>query len=105
LVHDFDHVLRHRALAIATVVGKSNRFARVAIAAQIWHDQVELLLQALRNSVPHHMGLREAVQQEQGGARATFTARDMGMDVRPFDLKASHLKVIKPVHHYTFNSK
>jgi hypothetical protein len=49
------------------------------------------------------MGLWEAMQQEQGWAIATLTARDSRMNVRALDLKAPDLKIIKPMHYSTFN--
>jgi hypothetical protein len=51
------------------------------------------------------MGLWEAMQHKQGGSRAADTSRHMGMNVRAVDLKTPNLKVVKPMHNYTFNSK
>jgi hypothetical protein len=104
LAHRLHHVLCHAAFAVAAVVRQCGRFTRVTIAAQVGHDQVEVLLQALRDAVPHDMGLWETMQQEQGWAIATLTARDMRMNVRALDLKAPDLKIIKPMHQSTFNS-
>jgi len=49
------------------------RLRAVAIAAQIGHDDGEILRQARRHLAPHHMGLGIAVEQQQRRSAAPIT--------------------------------
>ncbi len=63
--HELDHVLGHGTLAVVAVVRQVRRLGRVAVAAQVGHDQIKVLVELARHTVPHHMGLWKAVQQQQ----------------------------------------
>ena len=58
------------------MVGQALRFVAVAIAAQVAGDDGVVLRQGLGHLVPDHMGLRVAVQQEQGRAATAFDVGD-----------------------------
>ncbi|MNN39452.1 hypothetical protein D3C81_1534910 [compost metagenome] len=59
------------------MVRQTLRFVAVAIAAQVAGDDGEMLRQCIRHLVPDHMGLRMAVQQEQGRTLAPFDIGDV----------------------------
>ena len=65
LLHDGNLVTGHRALGIRLVVGGGRRLGAVAVAAQVGDHHAEVLRQARRHQVPHHLGLRKAMQQQE----------------------------------------
>jgi hypothetical protein len=63
--HDFHLVQRHRALRLIDMIVAVRRFAAVAVASEVGHDHGESLCQPRRDLVPHHVGLRIAVQEQE----------------------------------------
>ena len=63
--HHLDHRIRHGALGVGRVLGVGSRRIRPAVAGQVRDDQAEALRQRRRHAMPHHVGLRIAVQQQQ----------------------------------------
>ena len=63
--HDLDHVAAHGALGIGLVLRIALRRGGPAIAAQIHADDAMGLGERRREVVPHGMGLRKAMQQNQ----------------------------------------
>ena len=51
------------------MLGVGRRHVRPAVAGQVGNDQAEAFGQRRRHAVPHHVGLRIAVQQQQRRAR------------------------------------
>ncbi len=79
------HLIRgHGALRVGRVVGRGLGLGAVAVAAQVGGDHGEGSGEARRHPVPHDVGLREAVEQEKGRARAAGHQVDGG--VRQADL-------------------
>ena len=76
LVDDAQHVLRHLALGIGIVALVRARRGGPAVAAQIHRDDAMRFRQRWRNLVPHHMRLRETMQQHDG--LAILRAADTG---------------------------
>ena len=76
--HDLHLVLGHRSLGIVLVPHAAVRLAGLAVAAQVRKHDREALGQAGRDLVPHDVGLRIAVQQEQGGTAAGPAQEDLG---------------------------
>ena len=70
-IHDLDVVERHGALRVIDVIVAARRLAAVAVAAQIGHDDRELLGQPPRNLVPLDVCLWVAVNEQQRWAAAT----------------------------------
>ena len=99
-VHHRRHVMRQVALAVVAVVSQAGRFGRVAIAAQIGHDQKEMRRQQAGHAVPHDVALRKAVQEQQGrlGRLANCAPGKARMDQRAVDLEVASLKSVKPWH-------
>ena len=81
LAHHQDLVVGHRALGVGIVSRTARRLAAVAEAAQVGEDDHVVLGQDGGHVVPHDVGLRVAVQQQDGGAR--FVAADQGVDPYP----------------------
>ena len=77
--HDLDHVLRHRALGVGGVLRVGGRLAAVAVAAQVGADDGEALGQRRRHAVPHGVGLRIAVQEQERRPRAADPRPDRGL--------------------------
>ena len=94
--HDLDHVAAHGALGIGLVLRIALRRGRPAIAAQIHADDAMGLGQRRREVVPHGMGLRKAVQQNQrlagclssGRRRARPPCRSSGFRNRERDRRS-----------------
>ena len=81
--HEPHHVARHRGLAIGRVGGMGRRLAARSVAAQVGAHDGEVGGERRRDPVPHHMGLRKAVQQQNGLATAAAARKDRGIaDVR-----------------------
>ena len=78
LAHDFDLVLRHRALGVARVIVAFGRLAAVAVAAQVRRDDGEALRERRRDVSPFEMRLRPALQQQHGRPAAADDAVDLG---------------------------
>lgn len=66
LRHDLELILCHAAFGVGAVLGVARRFARVAVAAQVGHDNREALGEFRRDEVPHRMRLQVAVKQQDG---------------------------------------
>ena len=64
-LHHLDHGCCHRALGVGRVLGIGGRGVGPAVAGQIRNDQAEALRQGRRNPVPHDIGLRIAMQQQE----------------------------------------
>ena len=73
MLHDRDHVARHLDLGIGGVVRAGCGLERPAIAAQIRADDGEPPGQLRCDQVPHRMGLRVAMQQQQRRPGAAMT--------------------------------
>ena len=63
--HDLDLVLGHGAERVVGVVAAAARLGAVAVAAQVGRDDREVLGEPRRDLVPHDVGQRVAVQQQQ----------------------------------------
>jgi hypothetical protein len=63
LLHNFDLVLGGGPLRVPEVILTVWRVAAVAIAAEVWKDQREIIGQSRRDLMPHHMRLWVPVQQ------------------------------------------
>ncbi|MEY9460959.1 hypothetical protein ABH973_001372 [Bradyrhizobium ottawaense] len=75
-LHHLHHRLGHRALAVGDVQRIALGHVGPAIARQIGDDQREVLGQLRRDLVPHHMGLGEAVQEQQRRPAAADAGED-----------------------------
>ncbi|MGY4433584.1 hypothetical protein ACVWWO_006061 [Bradyrhizobium sp. F1.13.1] len=75
-LHRLDHGLGHRALAVGDVQRIALGHVGPAIAGQIGDDQREPVGQLRRDAVPHHVGLGEAVQQQQRRSLAADAGED-----------------------------
>jgi hypothetical protein len=71
LAHHRDLIACHRPLRIGLVVALGGRLAAVAIPPQVCDHDGEVLGQSRSDLVPHHVCLRDAVQQEDRRALAT----------------------------------
>ncbi len=76
LFHDLDHHLRHGALGERRVVLVGLRHVGPAIAGQIRDHESEPVRQHRRDAMPHHMGLRITMQQQQRRPLAADTRKD-----------------------------
>ena len=65
LLHQRHHVARHLGLGIGRVVRRRAGLEGAAIAAQVGAIDGEAVGQRRRDAMPHRMGLRVAVQQQQ----------------------------------------
>ena len=74
-LHQSQQLVRHDPFAVGLMgrVGRKTRAA--AVAAQIDHDQREMLRQLVGHAVPHRLGLRVAVQQQQCRAAAALARK------------------------------
>jgi hypothetical protein len=88
-------VLRHGALAVVAVVGQARRVGRIAVAAQVGHDQEEV--------VPAGAAPRGATSREFAGSRAAAAARaccgrrrSVQTMFRLLQCKAARLKAFEP---------
>jgi hypothetical protein len=87
--HHLDLVQRQRAFRIVDEIVAGRRLRAVAIAAQIGHDDGEILRQARRHLAPPHMGLGIAVEQQQRRPAAAGTLSILPFLGFPFDVKSS----------------
>jgi hypothetical protein len=71
-------VARHRPLGVALVRRAAGRLAAVTVAAQIGQDDRVVQGENGRDVMPHHVGLRVAVQEQDG--RAGLVAADQRVD-------------------------
>jgi hypothetical protein len=81
LAHDQRLVPRHRALGVGLMGRAARRLAAVAIAAQVGEDDRMILGEDRGDVVPHDVGLRVAVQQQDG--RAALVASHQCVDSDP----------------------
>src|SRR5207237_1055192 len=95
--HYFDQVLGHRSFRIVVVIWPISRFRAVAIAAQVGCHHGEILSKTRSNFMPHHMGLRIAMQQQQ---RETISLFDQANSC-PTGIDLSLLKALE--HTYAPN--
>ena len=95
-VHQLNQVLCQGALAVIAVVGQAGWLAGVAVAPQVGHYQVKVLGQSRRNALPHHMGLREAVQQQQRGATVWRAAWHAGVQGRAGQGDVAAFEAVEP---------
>ena len=82
--HHLDLIVRHRPERISGVIRPPIGLRAVAITAQIRRDHGELLGEARRDLVPHHVRQRVAVQQQQrrtGAAVAQVDPRAGSFDL------------------------
>ena len=63
--HQRHHIGGHCALGIRRMIRADRRLGRIAIAAQIRRDHSEITCQNGGHTMPHGMGLRIAVQQQE----------------------------------------
>ena len=89
--HQARQVPRHGALGIGRMVRVRRRLAAVAVTAQIGHDQGVMPRHQGRQLVPHGMGLRIAVQQQN---RRPLASR-AEIDGDATDLPAIFLKAVE----------
>src|ERR1700761_3992923 len=90
--HDEDLVVGHRAFGVRVVSRTARRFAAVAVAAQVGEDDHVVFGQDGGDVVPHHVGLRVAVQEQDGGA--CMVAADKGVDPYPSRGKSDSLEQV-----------
>jgi hypothetical protein len=90
--HRRDLVAGQRAHAVGRVVGCAGRLAARAVAAQVGGDDREPLSERGGHPVPHEVGLRDAVQQQDRRPVATQPAMDRG---------AAHgdVELLEPLEH------
>ena len=92
--HGVNLILGHGALGVVGMVGVAGGLAAVAIAAQVGGHDGEIRGQPGGDLVPHRMGLRVAVQQQERRAAAAFDQVDgigAGVHLQPFKaLKHCH---------------
>jgi hypothetical protein len=83
-LHHGDHHRRHGALGIGRVIGIGGGNRRPAVAWQVGDHQGEPLRKRRCDPVIDHVGLRVAVQQQQGWAFAADPTEDAaGQGVDP----------------------
>ena len=70
VAHKGDLILRHGPFGVGYMVKCRRRFTALAVAAQVGGDDCKIPCQARRNRVPHNMGLRMSVQEQQWWAVA-----------------------------------
>jgi hypothetical protein len=97
LGHRRDLVGGGRALAVAGVVVAVGGMAAVAVAAQVAGDHGEALGQPGRHLVPHEMGLRIAVQQQERRPRASAHQVDLA-------LRGGDARFLEPLEGHRFSS-
>ena len=93
LDHHFYHVLSHSPFRIIVVVSPTFWFRAVTIPTQIGCNYGELFSQTRSNFVPHQVGLRIAMQQQQRKTISSFNK----MDSSPTCVDLSLLKAIEHV--------
>ncbi len=95
LAHHRDLIAREGAHRVGRVVGRGRWHAAVAVPAQIGGDDGEVAGEGRDDFVPHEMGLRDPVQQQERRAAAAVPDVDRrlaGIDRRerePFEHRAS----------------
>jgi hypothetical protein len=86
--HRPDHVGRARALAVGGVLRVRGRLAAVAVAAEVRADHGVAPGQRRRDAMPHDVGLRVAVQEQERRPGAADPHVDRGLagrDVAPLE--------------------
>jgi hypothetical protein len=68
----------HRTKAVVARIGKAGRVIGIAVAAQISANHGAMLCQNRRNSAPHRLGLRKAVEQQNRRARVLLASNHTG---------------------------
>ena len=81
-MHQLDHVARHCPLRVRRVVGARRRFERTAVAAQVGGYHGVVPREPRCNPVPHRMGLRVAVQEQQGWPLAAAAQAQLALGHR-----------------------
>jgi len=81
LAHHQRLIPRHRALGVGVVGRAAGRLAAVAVPAQVGQDDRVILGEDRGDMVPHHVGLRVAVQQQH--RRAALVAAHQRVDSDP----------------------
>ena len=81
LLHDRHHVLCHRALRIWRMVGGRGGTSALSVAAKIGTDNREVASEQRRNTAPHQMCLRKAVQQEDRSTGTAMSHENSGVAV------------------------
>jgi hypothetical protein len=104
--HRLHYGLRHRPLGIGRVIAVALRHVGPAIARQIGDDQGEAVSQLRRDAMPHHMGFRKPMQQQQRWSFATDAGEDTpGRGVDPFRrIAGKQVGEIGHVHTLTLSS-
>jgi hypothetical protein len=77
-LHDLDLILRHRPLRVGCVLGVAYRFSGVTVTAQVGTNDGEMRCEARCNAVPHRVGLRIAMQEQQRRPAAANDQIDFG---------------------------
>jgi hypothetical protein len=77
--HRRDHVGRHGALGVGRVVRRRGGAAALAVASEVRAHHRVSGCQSWRDAAPHEVGLREAVQQQEGRSAARAAHEDVGL--------------------------
>ena len=91
LAHEPDLVGGHRPLGVRRVVGRRGGAGRVAVPTQVGEDHRVPVGEPRRDAVPHDVGLRVAVQQQDRRAVTTH----LGVDARPVDVDVMVFPVLE----------
>ena len=87
-LHHVDHRGGHGALGIGRVIGAGVGRRRPAVARQVRDHEGEVLLQLISDLVPHHVGLRVAMEQQQRRPAAARAHKDFpGRGIDPMEGK------------------
>src|SRR5215471_2960470 len=78
ILHDFDHVLRHRAETVIDVVGARFGQRTVAVTAKIGKHHVITLRKPRSEAMPCHVIARIAVQEQKRWPRTAVAQADDG---------------------------
>ena len=100
LLHDLDLVARHGALGIGFVIGAGLGLAAAAVAAQVRANNRVVLGEPRRDLRPHGVGLRKAVQQQEGRTGTAMTQADgdfVGLYCRQRESIEHDTLVTKPI--------
>jgi hypothetical protein len=100
LAHHLNLVAGHGPLGVRLVVRGCGRLAAPAVAAQVGGDHGELLRQPRRHGVPHHVGLRVPVEQQERRAAPAMADADHrlpGIDQRELEPIEHWLPPERPV--------
>ena len=100
VLHGVHQILRHRPLGVVEVLRVALRLAAVAVAAQVGAHNRKVLGQPVRDLVPHGVGLRVAVQQQQ---RRPVAAPDEIHDLAASRFNLHPVKSLEQSHHSLLN--